>query len=234
MRRFALTIFFILLGLYGVLHLILGSSPVQRRVVEELQAALNEFGLTLEMESIEFSAFSPKIYLNRVQVAATPKAKIDLREPVSVDKIKVQFRPLALLFGRIVIDELMLYHPRIQVPRADKLYKTAMALFASKGAVRVKRPKFDVIFYKMGVIDALFNIQSLEPQFAVRSRSLTVVVEKHSGQQQSVQVQSDNLELGWHPYAFNLTKVDVDADLGADSLRLNRGRRARPLDRPSC
>ncbi len=223
MRRAVLIFLFTLLGLYGVLHLVLGSSPVQKRVVAELQALLQEYGLNLEMESIEVSAFSPKVYLNRVRLSPTPKAKIDLKEPLSFDKIKVQFRPIALLFGRIVIDELMLYHPRIQIPRADKLYKTAMALFGSKNAIKVKRPDYDVIFYKLGVVDALFNIASMDPPFSVQSRSLTVIVDKRSGQQRSVVVQSDNLELGWEKYAVALTKVDVDADLGTDSLRLNRG-----------
>ncbi len=178
MRKFVLTLLFIALGAYAALHLILGSSPVQRRVVAELQEVLAEYGLVLHMESIEFSALSPKIYLNRVQLESKPKAKIELSEPLSVDKIKIQFRPIGLLFGRIVIDELMLYHPRVQIPRADKLYKSAMALMGSKGAIRVDRANWDVIFYKMGFVDALFDIQSQDPPFSVRSRSLTAAVEK--------------------------------------------------------
>ena len=223
MRKVVLTFTFVLIGLYAVLHLILGSSPVQRRVVAELQAVLNDFGVVLHMESIEFSAFAPKIYLNRVKLEATAKSRIQLDEPLTVDKIKVQFRPIALLFGRIVFDELILYHPRIQVPRADKLYKAILGLLGSKGAIEVQRPSFDVVFYKMGVVDALFNIESVEPKFAVRSRSLTVLVQKRSGQQRSVVVQTDNVEGSWGKYSLALTKVDLDADLGADSIRLNRG-----------
>ncbi|MBY0371264.1 translocation/assembly module TamB [bacterium] len=223
MRKFVLTLTFFFIGLYAVLHLILGSSPVQRRVVAELQAVLTDFGIVLQMESIEFSAFSPKIYLNRVHLETTPKAKFQLTEPLTVDKIKIRFRPIALIFGRIVIDELILFHPRIQVPRADKLYKTAMGLFGSKGAIEVQRPSFDVVFYKMGVVDAFFNIESADPKFAVRSRSLTVIVQKRSGQQRSVVVQTDNLEGSWGKLGMALTKIDIDADLGADSIRLNRG-----------
>ncbi len=223
MRKFVLSLLFVFLGLYVLLHLALGSSPVQKRVVAELQQILTEYGLKLQMESIEFSALSPKIYLNRVQLDSTPKSKIHLNEPLSVDKIKIQFRPLALLFGRIVIDELILFHPRIQVPHADKLYRTAMALFGSRGAIKVERPTFDLVFYKLGVVDALFNIESSDPEMAVRSRSLTVIVEKGSGQQRSVEVQSDNLEMSWKKTALSLSKVDIDADLGADSVRLNRG-----------
>ncbi len=223
MRRAIVILFLFLLGLYGLLHLVLGSSPVQKRVVAELQLVLAEFGVSLEMESIEFSALSPKVYLNRVKLESKPGAKLHLESPLSIDKIKVQFRPLALLFGRIVIDELMLYHPRIQIPHADKFYAAAMGLVGAQGALKVERKSFDVVFYKMGVVDALFNIEAKVPDLAVRSRSLTVIVEKGSGQQRSVRVQSDNLETVWDKMPLVLSRVDVDLDLAADSLRLNKG-----------
>ena len=223
MRKFILSLFAVFLVLYVILHLVLGSSPVQKRVVAELQQVLTEYGINLTMESIEFSALSPKIYLNRVKIEATPKSKLSLAEPLSVDKIKIQFRPLALIFGRIVFDEVILFHPRIQVPQADKLYKTVMGLFGSRGAIKVERGRYDVIFHRLGVVDAFFNIESSDPQLAVRSRSLTVIVEKGSGQQRSVVVQSGDLELVWKKTALSLTKVDVDVDLAADSLRLNKG-----------
>jgi translocation and assembly module TamB len=223
MRRFVLILFFLFASLYAALHLALGSSPVQKRVVKELQDLLREFGVTLQMESIEFSAFAPKIYLNRVKLEASPKTGIDLSEPLSVDKIKIQFRPLALLWGKIVIDELLLFHPRVQIPRADKLYQSFVSVLNSKGAIKVERPTFDVVLYKTGVVDALFNIESINPAFSIKSRSLTVLVEKGSGQQRSVIVQSSHLEGAWGKYPIALTKVDVDVDLAADSLRLNKG-----------
>src|SRR4051794_12051289 len=113
MQRGLLTFLLVVLGLYFALHLALGSSPVQARVLSELRAVLAKYGLDLEMESIEFSAFSPKIYLNRVTLTARPKALISLPEPLAIDKIKIQFQPLALIYRQISIDELTLFHPRI-------------------------------------------------------------------------------------------------------------------------
>ena len=87
--------FFILSGLFAgaylLLHLALGSSPVQRWVLDEIQKALAKYGMELNIESIEFSAFTPKLYLNRVKLSTTPRAIIQLNTPLSVDKIKLQF-----------------------------------------------------------------------------------------------------------------------------------------------
>src|SRR6476620_880447 len=113
MRRGFLKFSLFLLALYLGLHLVLGSSPVQARVLAELRSALAKFGLDLQMESIEFSALSPKIYLNRVTLTARPEAPIALPEPLVIDKIKIQFQPLALIYHQISIEELTLFQPKI-------------------------------------------------------------------------------------------------------------------------
>ena len=94
MRKGIFIFFCTIAALYWVLHLALGSSPVQQRVVEEIRKALASFGLTLDIESIEFSAFTPKIYLNKVTLSSQPKAKIKFDVPVTVDKLKIRFSPL--------------------------------------------------------------------------------------------------------------------------------------------
>jgi translocation and assembly module TamB len=223
MKKFFLILFLLLAFLYGVLHIVLGSSPLQKRVVAELQDVLKEYGVSLEMESIEFSAFAPKIYLNRVKLGFSAKSGIVLGEPLSVDKIKIVFSPLGLLWRKIEIDELLLFHPKISIPRADKLYQSFVGLLASKGAIKFDRPSYDVVLHKAGVVDSFFDIKSVEPPFAIRSRSLTILVEKGSGQNRSVVVQSTNLEGAWDKIPVALNKIDIDLDLASDSLRLNQG-----------
>src|ERR1041385_6910241 len=138
MRRGFFTFLLILGGLYLVLHLILGSSPVQRRVLEEVRTALARFGLDLKIESIEFSAFSPKLYLNRVTLSSTPHAIISFPEPIAIDKIKLEFQPLALIYRQISIEEVTLFHPRIILPQADRLYHRLTHLLAEKKRFEVR------------------------------------------------------------------------------------------------
>ena len=121
MRRTLFILFSLLIGLYVLLHLLLGSSPFQQRVLAEIRSALSTYGIDLQIESIEFSALSPKIYLNRVTLSTNAAAPLKLPTPLVVDKVKIQFQPLALIYRKIKIDEATLFHPRIIVPRADVL-----------------------------------------------------------------------------------------------------------------
>ena len=195
---------------------------MQRRVLDEIRTALAKFGLDLKIESIEFSALSPKIYLNRVTLSATPQSVISLPEPIAVDKIKLEFQPLALIYRRIVIDDLTLFHPRIILPRADRLYRQVMRLASEKKKVEVHSGGYGLVLKKFGVVDALFNIGSEDPAFVVRSRSLSAFLENSYSQQQTITVESNNLEIEHGPLKLDLTKVDVDADMTKKSVRLNR------------
>src|SRR4051794_18310988 len=132
MRRAFFILTVIVTGLYLALHLALGSSPVQRRVVEEIRHALLRYGLDLQIESIEFSALTPRNYLNRVTIRSLPNAEVKLPNPLAIDKLKIEFQPLALISHELVIEETVLFHPRMLVPSADHLYHKIEAFLNEK------------------------------------------------------------------------------------------------------
>lgn len=222
MKRSFLIFVLTILGLYVALHLVLGSSPVQRRVLTEIRQALAQFGIDLKIESIEFSALSPKIYLNRVTISTTPKAAVQLPEPLGIDKVKLSFQPLSLISRRIVIDEAILFHPRIVVPKADALYRKVEQLMKARKAPSVSTGGFNLEVKKVGVVDALLNIASQDPPFSIRSRSFSAFVEQSASRQQNVSVESQNLEIERGQLKTTLSKVDVDVDITEKSLRVNR------------
>jgi len=209
-------------GLYLGLHLALGSSPVQRRVLAELRAALAEFGIDLSIESIEFSVFSPKIYLNRVTLSTTPKSPVQLTEPLAIDKVKIQFQPLALISRRIVIDEAIFFHPRILVARADTLYRKLEQMAGKKEKVKISSPKFTVVVNKIGMVDTLLNIASQDPPFAIRSRSLSLFLENSAKDQRTVTADSRQIEIDRGPLSLVLSRLELDVDATERSLRVNR------------
>ncbi len=212
----------VILGLYLGLHLALGSSPVQHRVVEEIRKALSAYGIDLQIESIEFSAFTPKIYLNRVTLRSLPHAKIQLVHPLPIDKIKIEFQPLALISKRLVIEEAILFHPRLIIPRADLLYKKIEALTASRKPPEFKGGTFNLVLKKVGVVDALFDIDAKDPNIAIRSHSLSAFVENSLTQQQNLTIVSRDLEVERGDLKLHLNNVDVDIDLTKKSMRVNR------------
>lgn len=223
MRKTFLTIVLIVAGIYFLLHLILGSSPVQKWVLGQLTDTLSRYGIVLKIDSIEFSAFSPKLYLNRVSLSTTRKAIVYLENPLLIDKIKIQFNPIALLYKRIVIEEVALFHPQIFLPRADVLYRKVKYLLEKNRQVELKgEGAFSVVVRKMGVVDALFDIKSEDPPFMVRSRSLSAFLESGTGGQRLFSLQSPNLELQRGKLSLNFTKVDVDLDGTKNSIRVNR------------
>jgi translocation and assembly module TamB len=215
------TSFLILIGgLYFTLHLLLGSSPVQKRVLNEIRSALYELGIDLDIESIEFSAFRPRIYLNRVTLKPTSKLDIPLPEPLVVDKIKLQFQPLALLSKQIIIQEAVLFFPKIIVPQADKLYEKVVKLLSKKKMV-VPSASFSVVFKKIGVVDALFEVISQDPNFSIRSRSLSFFIENSANEQQTLTASSKNLEFKRGPLELKLSKIEFDVDFTPKSVRVN-------------
>jgi hypothetical protein len=223
MRKTLFIFFLVLAGAYLCLHLALGSSPVQRWVLAEIQKTLSKYGIELNIESIEFSAFTPKLYLNRVKLSTTPRAIIQLNTPLSVDKIKLEFQPLALISKRIVIDEVILFHPQVFLPRADRLYKRITGLIKENQSIELKgKDTVSVLVRKVGVVDALFDVKSSDPSFSVRSRSLSAFLERSAGEQQEISLQSRHLELERGGLRLVLTNLDLDVDLTPNSLRVNR------------
>jgi translocation and assembly module TamB len=222
MKKGLFTFVMVMLGLYLTLHLVLGSSPVQRRVVDEIRRALSGYGLDLQIESIEFSAFTPKIYLNRVTLRSLPKSKISLPNPIQIDKIKIEFQPIALISKRLVIEEATLFHPRLLIPNADTLYRRVTSMLGNHKAPEVQGGFFKLVVKKIGVVDALFDISSAEPAFTLRSRSLSAFVQNNVSGQQTITVDSHNLELVRQALNLNLTSLALDIDLTKRSIRVNR------------
>jgi translocation and assembly module TamB len=209
-------------GLYLTLHLILGSSPVQRRVVQEISRVLASYGFELSIESIEFSALTPKIYLNRVTLRSTPKAEIQLPRPVTIDKVKIEFQPFALISKRIEIEEATLFHPTLILPTADRLYRKISALLNEKKGVELKGGAFTVTVKKIGTVDALLDIVSKNPPLVVKSTSVTTFLQNSSRGQQSVTLESNHLEFERENLRLDFTNIDLDLDLNRNSLRVNR------------
>ncbi|MEZ4751581.1 MAG: translocation/assembly module TamB domain-containing protein [Bdellovibrionota bacterium] len=222
MRKGIFIFICVVAGLYWAVHLALGSSPVQQRVLEEIRKALAQYGFNLEIESIEFSAFSPKIYLNRVTLSTTPQAEIALDVPVTVDKLKIRFSPFGLIYRQIVIEEASLYNPKVIVPRADKLYRKIERLIGEQKPIEMEGGSFKVVVHKLGVVDALFNVVSKNPQFGVRSPSLTAYLLNRTETQRNVSLQSRDIEIDRGELALKLRNIDVDVDIAPTSLRLNR------------
>jgi autotransporter translocation and assembly factor TamB len=223
MRKGFFTLIMVILGLYLGLHLVLGSSPIQRRVVEEIRRVLLEYGFDLQIESIEFSALTPKIYLNRVTLTALPRSGIPMTHPLPIDKIKIEFQPLALISKQIVIEEAVLFHPRLLLPNADVLVNRVSKILGNMKPLKSENKSgFKLVLKRVGVVDALFNIVSKVPAVSARSRSLTAFLHNSVRGQQTVTVKSNNLEVDRQGLNLNLTSVDVDVDLTPKSVRVNR------------
>ena len=87
---------------YLVAYFILASRPFQQKVFSEVRTALQRYGVDLHVESVEFSPFAPRLYLNRVSVQVMGVSPRVIPTPIVFDKIKVSFQPLALL-SRLVL-----------------------------------------------------------------------------------------------------------------------------------
>lgn len=222
MKKTFFRLLLIVSAVYLVLHLCLASSPVQKRVVEEVRKGLAEFGLDLKIESIEFSAFAPKIYLSRVELSSTPTAEIALPNPISIDKIKIEFQPMSLISRQIFIREVILFHPRIIVPGADRLVRQIEKMVVGKRRAEFKGGFFTVVLGKVEMVDALVQVVSKQPSFRIQSRSLGVSVRNNAVDQYGVGVETKNLEIERGRSRIGLTNVDIDVDLTQKSIRVNK------------
>lgn len=208
--------------LYGLLHVVLASSPVQRKILKEITGALAGQGIEVSIESIELSFFSPRIYLNRVTIATTAQAEIQFEHPLQVDKVKIEFQPLGLLNREIVLDEVALYHPKVLIPQADKLYQKVVSQIEKRKRIEVKSKGWPLVFRRFGIVDSQFEVSSSMPSFSIRSRNLTVFFAQTSVGQQTIEVQSGHFELKRGKLDLVLEKLDGDIDFTEQSVRANR------------
>jgi translocation and assembly module TamB len=208
--------------IYGLLHVVLASGPVQRKILKEITAALASQGIEVSIESIELSFFAPRIYLNRVSITTTERAEIQFDHPLQVDKIKVEFQPLGLLNREIVLEEVALFHPKVQIPQADKLYQKVVSQIEKRKRLEVKSKGWPVVFRRFGIVDSQFEVSSSQPSFSIRSRNLTVFFSQTSVGQQTVEVQSSHFEMKRGKLELILDKLDGDVDFTEQSVRANR------------
>lgn len=223
MRRFLTIGALGIAGLYLALLMVLGSTPVQKRVFAELRAALADYGIDVQMESIEFSAFSARVYLNRVQVTTGKKSPIHLHEPLAVDKIKIEFQPLALIYRQILVDDLVLFHPKISIPDVDRLKAEIEKLSSSAIGSGASRPsQYQVVFRRLGIVDALIDVRIPEQKMAFRTSSLTVFLLNNSGDQRSVSLDTTNFEVERAGLRHWIRTASFDFDFTPKSIRINR------------
>jgi hypothetical protein len=215
-----------LLGLYVCLHLLLASGPVQRRVLQEVQSALSSYGIDFEMESIEFSGIFPKLYLNRVKLNTKPGSSFELPEPLSIDKVRVSFLPVPLLYKKIVIDELILFHPKILLPKADRLYARAEGFIKSQKKAEIQKSSggFAVEFRTVGVVDAWIDMTVVEPAVTLKASNLTATMELGGKDQRAFSIQSQELALIYQKLDLSLKELDASVDWTPSSLRVNNAR----------
>lgn len=208
-------------GLYLLLHLVLGSSPFQRKVVAELRKVLSDYGVELQIESIEFSPLAPRIYLNRVTLKILPTSPLPPLAPVEIDKIKVEFQPVALLSKQISIKELTLFHPRMRIPHVDVLYKRVNQLIKTfERKEQKKQATFSLIVRKVGVVDALYEVSLKEPALEMRSRSFSASVDLSSRGATGIFVDSTHFEIERNRKSVTLTRMALDSELRASDIEM--------------
>lgn len=225
MRRTAAILGLCLLAGYVCLHLVLASGPVQRRVLKEVQSALAQYGVDFEMESIEFSGIFPKLYLNRVKINAKGGSALELPEPLSIDKIRISFLPVPLLYRKIVIDELILFHPRIYLPKADRLYARAENFLKSQKKAELERSGsgFAIEFRRVAVVDAWIDMTVVDPALSMQANSISASVELGGQSQRAFSIAGRDISLKYQKIDLSLKELDVSLEWTPSSLRVNNG-----------
>ncbi len=223
MRRFFVGLIVALVSAYVLLHVVLGSTPVQRRIISEMQMQLKALGLDLKIESIEFSALFPRIYLNRVTVLADDKGKFQGLPQITIDKIKFEFQPLALLVREIQVTELSFFHPVFVAHNVERWIPLFQKEFGGSKKKTVTTPiPFRINFKKVGFVDALMDLKSTAPLWTFTSPSLTFFIQNGSKSQMTVQAEIRNGKGRYETTEIDIKRFDLDADWSEKSVRLNR------------
>lgn len=221
MKRILIRTGIALLLVYAAIHALLASHPVQQYIVGQIRSALYSEGLDLTIESVDVSAFIPRLYLSRVTLSSTPQFPIQLTR-IAVDKIRMDLDLLGLLYRKIIINEAVIYHPRFQILNADILYKKLSKIVSQKTPLQLSGDSLRIEIKTISVVDAIFEIGLATPPIKVTSNRFTSSVTLHPKQQVSLTIVSTHLTFTYANKDILLQKIDIDADVSAHSLRLNR------------
>jgi len=219
MRKFFLNLLLVGFGLYLILNLTLGSRPVQQKVLSELRNQLREFGIELDMESIEFSTFSAKIYLNRVRLTTTPKSGLKDLPPLSIDKVKLQFQPLALIYKKLSIEELLFFHPKITQLQYTTIKENIDIIKKKWKGGSSSNLAVDIDVKKIGVIDAWLEIDFAEKIGKFRSQGISIIYTKEK--KDEFRLEADSKDLVWLRSPLNLAFSKVDLAVMVSPKRIS-------------
>ena len=179
-----------ILGALILVQLVISSSPFQRKILKKISDSLASEGFEISIESVDVAFFAPRIYLNRVVIKTNEKAQIELENPLEIDKIKVELQILGLLGREIVLEEVALLHPKIIIPRADKLYQRVVEQLEKKKPIEVKGTGWPIVVRRVGIVDSQFDVRSEKPRFSILSRSLTLFFSQTSVGNRGVEVKA--------------------------------------------
>ncbi|MBI3294354.1 MAG: translocation/assembly module TamB domain-containing protein [Deltaproteobacteria bacterium] len=220
-RRPLFSLMLFLGGLYFIVQAILGSRPVQSRVVQELRNRLLSIGYDLEIQSIELSLLTPKIYFNGVRISSRPGAIIPIPSPIPIEKLRITFEPFALLQKRIAIAETVFFRPKISLPEADRFYRKLESLVSSRKQIELEGGDYPISVKTVGVVDASVNMRSAEPPFSVKADSITFSLTNSGSESQSLQVETNYIEIVRKDTDFTFSKIILDIDRSQKSIRVN-------------
>src|SRR3989338_5406218 len=194
LKRVIYILLIVIGGGYLALHLVLGSRPVQRWIASEIRQRLLAVGYDLEIGSVDFSLLVPKIYFSGVKLSSKPHAMLQIQEPVRIDKIRIGFEPIALLKKRVVISELVCFHPQIFLPHADRFYRAIETLVGGRKQFELGGGDYPITVKTVGVVDANVDVRSSDPPFAVKTNAITAFVTNSGNHSQVLTLESGYLE----------------------------------------
>lgn len=224
MRRFLARAIVALLVLFVGLQLLLGSAPVQRRILNVLTGELAALGIDATIESVEFSTGLPRIYLNRVRLATRPQSPIPLDEPVQMDKVRIEFQPLALLYRTVLVRSVLVYNPRLRNADTERLADAIASEVKrlSKQKEVDKKSRWNVSVRSVGVVDAIVDLRWPSEALHVASPSFSATVRFDTPTQQEITVSSRKLHFVRGKLDIDDVSVDADFERSGGGIRVSK------------
>lgn len=224
MRRFVARSVLALLTLFVVLQLLLGSTPVQRRILKVLTDELAALGIDAAIESVEFSTGLPRIYLNRVRLAPRAESVIPLVEPVLMDKVRIDFQPLALLYRTVLVRSVLVFNPRIRHPDTERLADAVAREVRrlSKQKETDRKSGWNVSVRTVGVVDAIVDVKVVSESLHLASPSFSATVHFDTPTQQEVVVDARKVHLVRGRLDLDDLRLDVELERFGGGIRVSR------------